>query len=121
MRRSDRDALAALGAARVDHRAACSRLHACAKAVGLLAVGRRRLESTFHFGGTLRLPAQAPEKHEIIADSWTKRHATRVPLLWISGRDASKISHRLPAFQSLEKRPPASPWIRFGRRSPLSS
>src|SRR5439155_179070 len=45
---SARDALAALGAARVDHRAATRRFHPRAKAVGLLAMSRRRLESALH-------------------------------------------------------------------------
>src|SRR5688500_5848704 len=50
----DGDALAALGAARVDHGAASGGLHAHAKAVRLLAVSRRRLEGAFHGGVPLK-------------------------------------------------------------------
>src|SRR5258705_6387246 len=51
----DSDALAALGTARIDDRAAAGRLHAHAKAVRLLAVSIGRLESALHWTVVLRI------------------------------------------------------------------
>ena len=48
---SDGDALAALGATRADDGAAARGLHARTKAVGLLAMDRRGLESALHGKG----------------------------------------------------------------------
>src|SRR3546814_9576152 len=46
--RSNGQALAALGATRIENGAAAARFHAHAKAVGALATGNGRLVSTFH-------------------------------------------------------------------------
>jgi hypothetical protein len=71
---SDRYALAAFGATRVDDGATAGSLHPHAKAVGLLSVGRRRLECAFHIWYALRSAHAGREKQEIIADSSIKRH-----------------------------------------------
>jgi hypothetical protein len=50
MQASNRDALAALGAARVDDSPASGRLHPDSEAMRSLAAGGGRLESAFHGG-----------------------------------------------------------------------
>src|SRR5207248_8457818 len=91
--RSDGDALAALRTARIDDGAAARGLHARTKAVGLLAMDRRRLESALHDGGE-----EGKAKPEIIADSTIVGHRRNHSPLWITSPDPGKISNRPPAF-----------------------
>ena len=67
----DRQALAALGTARVDHGATTTGLHADQKAVGTSAANFGRLVSAFHFESLLNLwlvPRQQSGKPRIIAN-----------------------------------------------------
>src|SRR5689334_18537867 len=68
----DRDALAALRAARIDHRSTARRLHAHPESVRFLSMRDRRLESAFH--GKKPLSNLLDAKHEIIADRAIPRH-----------------------------------------------
>src|SRR5438270_318728 len=73
--------------------AAARGLHARTKAVGLLAMDRRRLESALHDGGE-----EGKAKPEIIADSTIVGHRRNHSPLWITSPDPGKISNRPPAF-----------------------